>query len=99
MGVDKETARLRLVQAAIATGFPREFGFALAEFLGGPATMERMTAYLLGVRPQSMEEVADEAVTLVEQRARWVETIRSEEANAAYTRWVNRPRSEDDDDE
>lgn len=70
---------------------------ALADFLGGPATMDRMATYLVRVRPQSVEEAADEAVTLVEQRARWVEQMRSEEASAAYTRWVNRPREDDDD--
>lgn len=91
MSEERDLARSRLIHAARVAGFPAEFGMALAEFLGGPATMERMTSYLVRMRPQSMEEAADEAVTLVEQRSRWVEQARSEEANAAYTRWVNRP--------
>lgn len=97
-GADRELARQRLVRAAVVAGFPAEFGVALADFLGGPATMERMATYLLRVRPQSVEEAADEAVTLVEERTRWVEQMRSEEANAAYTRWVNRPREDEDDE-
>lgn len=96
MATDRELARERLVRAAVVAGFPQEFGVALADFLGGPATMERMATYLVSVRPGSVEEAADEAVALVEQRSRWVESMRSEEANAAYTRWVNRPREEDD---
>lgn len=98
MNPDKELAQERLVRAAVVAGFPREFGLALADFLGGPATMERMASYLINVRPRSVEEAADEAVTLVEQRARWVEEMRSEEASAAYTHWVNRPDRPTDDE-
>lgn len=97
MDLDKELAHQRLVRAAVVAGFPEEFGMALADYLGGPATMDRMASYLLSARPRSIEEAADEAVALVEQRSRWVETKHSEEANAAYTRFVNRPREEDDD--
>lgn len=98
METDKDLARGRLVRAAVVAGFPKEFGDALADFLGGPATMERMATYLVSVRPRTVEEAADEAVTLVEQRSRWVEQMRSEEANAAYTRWVNRPGRPTDED-
>lgn len=96
---EREAARARLARATVAAGFPEEFGLALAEFLGGPATMDRMSEYLLAVRPRSMEEAADEAVALVEQRARWVDQARSAEASDAYTRWLNRPdRPLEDDD-
>lgn len=98
MDAEKELVRRRLVRAAVTAGFPAEFGEALAEFLGGPATMERMASYLVSVRPRSVEEAADEAVTLVEQRGRWVEQMRSEEANEAYTRWVNRADRPDDEE-
>lgn len=94
---ERRAARERLARAAVAAGFPEEFGLALADFLGGPSTMERMAAYLVAVRPRSAEEAADEAVALVEQREQWVERMRSEEAEAAYTRWVNRPRDEDEE--
>lgn len=84
-------ARDELVDACLAVGMPAEFGLALARYLGGPATMGRMSAYLLGVRPRSLEEAADEAVSLVEERERWAREERSEEAAAAYTAWLNRP--------
>ena len=39
-----------------------------------------------------MEDIADEMLALMEQRDRWVEQRRSEEANAAITAFYNRPR-------
>lgn len=98
MDFEKERAEARLVRAAVRAGFPQEFGVALADFLGGTKTMDRMAAYLLSARPHSMEEVADEAVALLEQRSRWIDQKRSEEANAAYTRFVNRPRDPEEID-
>lgn len=98
MDYQRELATRRLEQAAIQTGFPAEFGLALADFLGGPKTMARMADYLVSARPQTVEEAADEAVALVEERSTWVQRQRSEEAQAAYTAFVNRPREEDCDD-
>lgn len=99
MEFEKEQAERRLVSAVVRVGFPQEFGVALADFLGGPKTMDRMTTYLLSVGPRSMDEAADEAVALLEQRARWIEQKRSEEANAAYTQFVNRPRDPEETDD
>lgn len=99
MDFEREQAERRLVTAAVRAGFPQEFGIALADFLGGPKTMDRMASYLVSVRPHSIEEAADEAVALVEERSRWVEQMRSEEANAAYTQFLNRPRDPEDEDE
>lgn len=95
MDYQRELATRRLEQAAIRAGFPAEFGLALADFLGGPKTMARMADYLVSARPQTVEEAADEAVALVEERSTWVERQRSEQAQAAYTAFVNRPREED----
>lgn len=99
MDFERDQAERRLVSAAVRAGFPQEFGMALADFLGGPKTMDRMATYLVSVRPKSVEEAADEAVALVEQRSRWIEQKRSEEANAAYTQFVNRPRDPEDEGE
>lgn len=99
MDVDYSTARRRLIRSAMAAGFPEEFGEALAQFLRSPKTMERMSSYLVSARPQSMAEVGDEAVALLEERATWIERIRSEEANAAYTAFVNRPRDDEEDED
>lgn len=94
------TARDELVDACRAVGMPAEFGLALARYLGSPASMGRMSAYLLGVRPRSLEEAADEAVSLEEERERWAREERSGQAAAAYTAWLNRPDRppEDEDD-
>lgn len=84
-------ARDELVGACRLAGLPDEFGLALARYLGSPAMMGRMSAYLRGVRPRSLEEAADEAVSLVDERERWAREERSAEATAAYTAWLNRP--------
>ncbi len=93
---DCQLALSDLIAAAEEIGYPKEFGLALAQYLGGPKTMERMAAYLRQCRPQSFEEAADEAITLVSERSRWIEEERSEEAQAAYTAFVNRPREADE---
>ena len=98
MDVDYNAARRHLIRSAMAAGFPEEFGEALVQFLHSPSTMERMSSYLVSARPQSMAEVGDEAVALLEERATWIERMRSEEANAAYTAFLNRPRDNEDED-
>lgn len=85
-----------LVSAAQEIGYPKEFGLALAQYVRGPKTMLRMAEYLRRCRPHSFEEAADEAVTLVSERSRWIEEERSEEAQAAFTAFMNRPRAEDE---
>ncbi len=56
--------------------------------------MERMAAYLAQARPQSMEEAADEAVAIVEQRDAWIERKKGEYYNAKITELYNRERDE-----
>lgn len=93
---ERELALQDLVSAVQQIGWPAEFGLSLAQYLGGPKTMERMSAYLRGTRPASFEEAADEAIALVSERSRWIEEERSEEAQATFTAFMNRPREEDE---
>ena len=94
----KEQAQLELVSATVRLGFPPEFGMLLAEQLGGEKSMRRMTSYLRGAQPGTMEEVADELVAILEQRSSWVEHKISERANASITAFYNRPRETDEDE-
>lgn len=91
---DKDRARQTLARAAQRCGWPAEFGEALAIYLGSVGVMERMAAYLAQARPQSMEEAADEAVAIAEQRDAWVERRKSEYYNAKITEFYNRERDE-----
>lgn len=91
---EKDLARQALARAAQRCGWPAEFGEALAIYLGSVGAMERMAAYLAQARPQSMEEAADEAVAIAEQRDAWVERKKSEYYNAKITEFYNRERDE-----
>ena len=90
-----EAARNELVAAVVRLGFPPEFGLVLAVELGGEKSMRRMTGYLRGAGPKTMEEVADELVAILEQRANWVERKIGERANASMTAFYNRPRDDE----
>lgn len=88
--------RRRLVDAVRQLGFPEELGDLLADELRGPWSMDRMSAYLLGARPQSMEQIADEMLAIVQQRDLIAYHKMSEHANASITAFYNRPRTDDE---
>ncbi|MCI6844874.1 MAG: hypothetical protein MR874_09010 [Coriobacteriaceae bacterium] len=90
----RDQARQALMRAARRCGWPAEFGEALAIYLGSVGAMQRMAAYLVQARPQSMEEAADEAVAIAEQRDAWVERKKGEYYNAKITEFYNRERDE-----
>ena len=88
---DKDRARQALARAAQRCGWPAEFGEALARSLSSASST---AAYLAQARPQSMEEAADEAVAIVEQRDAWIERKKGEYYNAKITEFYNRERDE-----
>lgn len=85
-----------LLAAVVACGFPAEFGQALAAGLGTENAIRRMTGYLYGARPHSMEEVADEMVAICELRDRWVERKKSEYYQAKVNEFYNREREDEE---
>ena len=91
-----EQAREGLRRAVVACGFPEEFASALAMGLGSENAIRHMTSYLWGVRPTSMEDVADELVAIVDVRDRWIERKVSERAQASLTAFYNRPREDEE---
>ena len=88
---EKRAEQRRLMQAMEDLGFPEEFGEVLVAQLGGPWSLRRMTGYLLSARPTRFEPIADELVVILEERARIVEKLRTEEANAGWNEFLNRP--------
>ena len=94
----RDEARDVLASACEAAGWPRELADLLASQLRSEKAMSRMAAYMRGVRPTSMEEIADEMLAIIEERDRWVERKISEHANAKITEYYNRPREDDGDD-
>ena len=88
---EKRAEQRRLMQVMEDLGFPEEFGEVLVAQLGGPWSLRRMTGYLLGARPTRFEPIADELVVILEERARIVEKLRTEEANEGWNVFLNRP--------
>lgn len=94
---DGSFERQQLICAVVELGYPQEFGALLARELGGPWSMTRMTEYLRGTRPQSLELIADELVSILDQRKALSDKIESERANAGWNEFLNRDDREEDD--
>ena len=92
---DMETAYLELANAIMGLGYPEEFAQVLAQELRSEKAMRRLAAYVRNARPSSPEQIADEMLTIVSDRNRWVEQKISERANASLTMFYNRPRDEE----
>ena len=82
--------RDELVNALRKLGFPAELGDELAKNLGSPKAMERMTSYLVQVRPRKIELVVDEMLAICSEIDMWKEKKASEEANTKYTEMLYR---------
>ena len=83
-------ARAELCREVLSLGFPAEFGDLLAKELGSPRSIQRMIAYLRCTRPHSVEMIVDEMLAIRSEADRWREIKESQEAQAAYTAWLNR---------
>ncbi len=77
-------ARDDLVRSIESLGFPKELGEAIAQHLGSPKAIERMTAYLNYEKPASEELIVDEMLAIRSEIDAWREKKASEEANARY---------------
>ena len=86
-----ESARIRwaiskqnLMDQIASLGFPADLGEAVAQNLGSPKAMDRMTSYLKNVRPTKAELVVDEMLAICSEIEAWRERKASQEANAHY---------------
>ncbi len=92
--LDKTYEQKRLIAAVKKLGFPEELGYVLADQLGGPWSMHRMTGYLLSARPNSVEDIADELFAILEHRHAIVDKKITETANAKWNDWLNSPEQD-----
>ena len=83
-------AKSDLCREVLSLGFPGEFGDLLAKELGSPRAIARMTSYLRCTKPHSVEMIVDEMLAIRSEADRWREIKESQEAQAAYTAWLNR---------
>ncbi|MDO5434866.1 MAG: hypothetical protein Q4G19_00690 [Clostridia bacterium] len=82
-------ARDRLASAVMSLGYPDEFAELLANQLGSPKAIDRMTGYLVQARPRSVEMIVDEMLAISAETAAWREKKEAEEAQAGYSAWLN----------
>lgn len=89
MNQDEKTyERERMMRAMRKLGFPDEFGMIIADELGGPWSLARMTGYLENAKPTRPEDVADEMLAILEKRRTWSEKMQSESANAGWNEFL-----------
>jgi hypothetical protein len=77
-------ARDGLMEVIVELGFPEELGILIAQELGSPQAIRRMTAYLRYARPDTAEDVADEMLAIRDEIRNWKDRKASEEANSDY---------------
>lgn len=78
-------------------GFPHEFGAAVAQQLGGPKSLGRMLSYLRLGKPKRPEDIADEMVAILDERAKWQRKKAAESANSRYNAYLNTRMPDDDE--
>ncbi|MCR5140939.1 MAG: hypothetical protein K6C68_00200 [Ruminococcus sp.] len=88
-------AKSELTASLLSLGFPAELGDIIAQHIGSPKGMERMTAYLNYVRPDKVELIADEMLAIKADIDRWREKKESERANIAYNNILNQGLDDD----
>lgn len=81
--------RDELVTAVTALGYPAELGYEIAKHIGSPKGMERMISYLNYIRPNKVEMVVDEMISIRSEIDAWRDKKASQEANEAYTDMLN----------
>ena len=89
--------RDELVTAVTALGYPAELGHEIAKHIGSPKGMERMISYLRQVRPNKVEIVVDEMISIRSEIDAWRDKKASQEANAVYNEMLYYGFGEDED--
>lgn len=77
-------SRDNLMTAIRSLGFPDELGEAIVKNLGSPKAMDRMTSYLVNVKPTTPELVVDEMLAICSEIEARRAKKDSEDANAKY---------------
>jgi len=92
-------ARESLVSALGQLGYPPEFAYLLAAELRSDAAITRLAGYVRGACPQTMEEIVDEMLSIRDLNASWRDRKIAEHAQEQITRFYNRDREDEYEDE
>ena len=90
--------QLELIEQFVRSGFPREFGEVVAGQLYSEKALYRMTQYLRQASPDSMEEVADELLSIMTDVDNWREKKKNEYYNGKLNEllWYRLEEAESD---
>lgn len=94
---EREALRRELVRIIARMGYPPSFGEAIADNLRTEKTMRRMIGYLNQAMPRSAEEIADEMLSIMEDRQRWIRKKEAEYYNGRYNELLYYGLGEEDD--
>ncbi len=78
-----------LIAEITALGYPEQLGYEIAKHIGSPKGIERMISYLRYVRPNKVEMVVDEMISIRSEIDAWRDKKASQQANAAYNDMLN----------
>ena len=65
-------------------GYPFELADEISRYLGSPKAIDRMKAYVRGVRPDSLELIVDEMLAIRYEIDEWRKKKSAQEANMRY---------------
>ena len=91
----KEQTRLSLIRTIENMGLPAEFGQTIADILGTEKQMLRMVSWLIQYRPNTVEEIADEVVSIKEEFERYRRKKMAEYYNIKNNELMNEGLEED----
>lgn len=91
--------QIELIEQFVRSGFPREFGEVVAGKLHSEKALYRMKQYLKQAAPASMEEVADELLSLMAEVNNWKEKKVNEYYNGRLNELLRYGLEEDDSNE
>ena len=92
-------SRDQLMTAIRSLGYPEELGVAVVKNLGSPKAMDRMTSYLMNVKPETPELVVDEMLAIRSEIEIWKAKKDSQDANAKYNEMLYYGLGNDNEDE
>lgn len=91
--------QIELIEQFVRSGFPREFGEVVAGQLHSEKALYRMKQYLRQAEPASMEEVADELLSLMAEVNNWKEKKMNEYYNGRLNELLQYGLKENDGNE
>ena len=92
-------ARDQLSAALSAAGYPAELAQLMAQQLGSPRAIDRMTAYVRHGYAHSLEMLVDEMLAISADAKTWREKRESQEAQAKYNAYLYHRRMDRTDEQ